>query len=156
MWRSSSFALSLKPSAAYPNHDERRWTIETLVAPVLLLADPRERAAPQWRCVPLRSRPLVPIATLAFLYFVTGRIGLSLGAVGSRATAVWPPTGLALAALRVGPNLWPGIALGVFAVNVAAGAPWWAAAFIAAGNTTAGVETEAPMANPPAKPWWTA
>ncbi len=89
---------------------------------------------------PLRSRRLVPIATLAFLYFVTGWIGLSLGAVGGLATAVWPPTGLALAALlRVGPDLWPGIALGAFAVNVAAGAPWWAALFIAAGNTTAGV-----------------
>jgi PAS domain S-box-containing protein len=89
---------------------------------------------------PLQSGPLVPIATLALLYFVTGRIGLSLGAVGGLATAVWPPTGLALAALlRVGPDLWPGIALGAFAVNVAAGAPWWAASLIAVGNTTAGI-----------------
>ena len=97
---------------------------------------------------PLRSRPLVSIATLAFLYFVTGRIGLSLGAVGGLATAVWPPTGLALAALlRVGPDLWPGIALGAFAVNIAAGAPWWAASLIAAGNTTAvGAMIETPAA----------
>jgi PAS domain S-box-containing protein len=89
---------------------------------------------------PLGSRPLVPIAALAVVYFVTGGIGLSLGAVGGLATAVWPPTGFALAALlRVGPDLWPGIAVGAFAVNLAAGAPWWAASLIAAGNTAAGV-----------------
>jgi PAS domain S-box-containing protein len=80
----------------------------------------------------------LPIVGLALLYFVTGRFGLSFAAVGGVATAVWPPAGIALAALlRFGPALWPGVAIGAFAVNLSVGAPWWVAACVAAGNTAA-------------------
>jgi diguanylate cyclase (GGDEF)-like protein/PAS domain S-box-containing protein len=49
---------------------------------------------------------------------------------------VWPPTGIALAALLLfGYCLWPGIALGAFLINVSAGAGLAASAGIATGNT---------------------
>src|ERR1700682_1380326 len=57
-------------------------------------------------------------------YFVTARLGLGLDAVAGFATLVWPPTGISLAALFLfGDALWPAVALGAFAVNIAAGAP---------------------------------
>jgi integral membrane sensor domain MASE1 len=59
------------------------------------------------------------VAVLVALYVGTATLGLSLHAVGGFATAVWPPTGLALVALVLGGYpLWPGIALGAYLVNV--------------------------------------
>jgi signal transduction histidine kinase len=75
-------------------------------------------------------------ALLFGAYFVTARLGLLLDAVGGFATLVWPPTGIALAALFLfGDALWPAVALGAFAVNMAAGAPFAVACGIATGNT---------------------
>jgi signal transduction histidine kinase len=76
-------------------------------------------------------------AALVFgAYFVTARLGLGLDAVAGFATLVWPPTGISLAALfLLGDSLWPAVALGAFAVNLAAGAPLAVACGIAAGNT---------------------
>src|SRR4030095_10638961 len=57
------------------------------------------------------------------LYFVAGKLGLSLAFVHASATAVWPPTGIALAALRLhGPQMWPAIFLGSFRARQARGA----------------------------------
>ena len=39
------------------------------------------------------------VLLLAVLYFVAGRLGLSLTHYHDNATLVWPPTGLSLAAL---------------------------------------------------------
>src|SRR6266850_888698 len=76
-------------------------------------------------------------AALVFAaYFLTARLGLRLGAVAGFATLVWPPTGISLAALFLfGDALWPAVALGAFAVNIAAGAPLPVACGIATGNT---------------------
>ena len=75
-------------------------------------------------------------AGLFIAYVVTARLGLALDPVGGFATLVWPPTGIALAALvRRGPGLWPAVALGAFVANLWSSAPWPAAAAIAAGNT---------------------
>src|SRR5262245_64423661 len=70
-------------------------------------------------------------------YVVTARIGLSFDALAGIATTVWPPAGIALAALILrGPQLWPAVTLAAFTVNVmAGGVPIWGAAIIAAGNT---------------------
>ena len=39
--------------------------------------------------------------------------------MNSSASAVWPPTGIAVAALILfGRELWPGVALGAFVVNL--------------------------------------
>ena len=50
---------------------------------------------------------------LTAVYFGCGKFGLSLAFVHTSASAVWPATGVALAALLVwGYRLWPGIFLG--------------------------------------------
>jgi signal transduction histidine kinase len=83
-----------------------------------------------------RGRRLAAILVLAAVYTATARLGLALDAVAGFATLVWPPTGIALAALlRVGRWTWPGIALGAFAVNLWVGGSPAVAAGIAAGNT---------------------
>src|SRR5258708_20245910 len=64
-----------------------------------------------------RSLPLV--AGLTVLYFFGSKLGLRLAIVHPSATAVWPGTGIALAAiLLLGYRVWPGIFLGAFAVNL--------------------------------------
>ena len=70
----------------------------------------------------MRSRPspsLAALAALTVVYFAAGKLGLSLAFVNSSASPVWPPTGIALAALLVlGYRAWPAILLGAFLVNV--------------------------------------
>ena len=69
-------------------------------------------------------------------YVATARLGLSFDALAGIATTVWPPTGIALAALILrGTQLWPAVALAAFAVNLSTGIPFWGAAIIATGNT---------------------
>jgi signal transduction histidine kinase len=76
------------------------------------------------------------ILGLASLYVVFARLGLSLGAVGGFATLVWPPTGIAIAALLLlGNRAWPGILVGAFAANLLAGASVAVALGIGIGNT---------------------
>jgi len=59
---------------------------------------------------------------LAAVYFVTGKLGLLMAIPPGYATVVWPPSGIALAALIMyGWRLWPGVVLGSFAVNIATG-----------------------------------
>ncbi len=75
-------------------------------------------------------------AVVFVAYGMTARVGLSFDALGGIATTVWPPTGIALAALILrGPRLWPAVAAAAFAVNAATGIPLWGAAIIATGNT---------------------
>src|SRR2546422_7268715 len=59
------------------------------------------------------------VAGLAVVYIVAGKLGLMLAFVHASATAVWPPTGIALAAFLVlGYRFWPAILLSAFLVNV--------------------------------------
>lgn len=79
---------------------------------------------------------LLKLTLLAAVYFLTASIGLSLDAVSGFAALVWPPSGIALAAILIfGFRYWPGIACAAFLVNVITGAPPVAALGIAAGNT---------------------
>ena len=76
------------------------------------------------------------IAGVAALYFVAGKLGLQLAVVHPSATAVWPGTGIALAAIllfRYG--VWPGIFLGAFAVNLITAGSILSSLGIATGNT---------------------
>src|SRR6267142_1736790 len=69
------------------------------------------------------SRDALGVALLFLAYFFTARFGLLLDAVSGFATLVWPPTGIALAALLLfGRRLWPGVLLGAACVNLIAGA----------------------------------
>lgn len=59
------------------------------------------------------------ILALAASYFISGKLGLLLAIPPGYATAVWPPSGIALAGLLLfGYRAWPGIVLGSFLVNV--------------------------------------
>ena len=76
------------------------------------------------------------IFVLAVLYFCAGSFGLSLARVHPSASAVWPPSGIALAAILLwGYRLWPGIFIGAFLVNINAQGSLALALSIAAGNT---------------------
>src|SRR5919109_955125 len=78
----------------------------------------------------------VLIVVTAVVYFCTGTFGLSLAFVNSSASAVWPPSGIALAAVLLwGYRLWPGILLGALFVNFATQGSLATALAIAAGNT---------------------
>ena len=56
---------------------------------------------------------LLKLASLAVVYHLAARLGLKMAYVQINTSPVWPPTGIALAALLLfGYNLWPGISLG--------------------------------------------
>jgi PAS domain S-box-containing protein len=76
------------------------------------------------------------LALLGAAYFGLAKLGLTMAFLAEQVTAVWPPTGLALAVLLgFGYRLWPGIALGAFLANATANEPLATAAGIALGNT---------------------
>jgi integral membrane sensor domain MASE1/anti-sigma regulatory factor (Ser/Thr protein kinase) len=76
------------------------------------------------------------VVALAAVYFGSAKFGLALAFSNESVTAVWPPTGIALAALVLwGRNLWPGVLLGAFLANVTTDVPVYTAAGIAVGNT---------------------
>jgi PAS domain S-box-containing protein len=84
----------------------------------------------------LSVRDIARMGGVCGLYIATALGGLSLDAVSGVAAAVWPPTGIALAALLLyGACLWPGIAMGAFLVNLFVGAPVLVAGGMALGNT---------------------
>jgi PAS domain S-box-containing protein len=85
----------------------------------------------------LQASPLwVAIPVLAALYVAAGRLGFSMASVATQVTVVWPPTGIALAAVfLLGFRVWPAIFLGALIANVMTSAPLAVAAGIAAGNT---------------------
>lgn len=75
-------------------------------------------------------------AALCLVYIVAGKLGLMLAFVNASATAVWPPTGIALVAfLLLGHRVWPAIFLGAFIVNVTTAGSVATSIGIAAGNT---------------------
>jgi integral membrane sensor domain MASE1/anti-sigma regulatory factor (Ser/Thr protein kinase) len=87
----------------------------------------------------LGRRMFVPLL-VAITYVAAAKLGFSLAFTTKQVTAVWPPTGIALAALLLwGYRVWPGIWLGAFASNALTSEPVWTAAAIATGNTLAPV-----------------
>ena len=83
-----------------------------------------------------KLRALLEMLALFVVYVVTARLGLTFDALAGVATTVWPPTGVAIAAICLGGrNRWPAVFLAAFAVNAATGIPHWTSALIATGNT---------------------
>jgi integral membrane sensor domain MASE1 len=79
-------------------------------------------------------------ASLTLIYVAAGKLGLTLAFVNASATAVWPPTGIALAAFVVlGYRIWPAILLGAFLVNVTTSGVAATSIAIAVGNTLEGI-----------------
>jgi integral membrane sensor domain MASE1 len=76
------------------------------------------------------------VVCLAAAYYGAAKLGLSLAFATPSVTAVWPPTGIALAALVLwGYRLWPGVALGAFLANSWTGVPIYTVVGITLGNT---------------------
>lgn len=86
--------------------------------------------------IKLDSKYLFKIIILIGAYAITGLAGLQFDALGGFATFVWPPAGIALAALLIwGYELWPGIFIGALIVNRLTGAPLLVSVGMAIGNT---------------------
>jgi len=80
------------------------------------------------------------VAALFVVYVAAGKLGLKLAFVNASATAVWPPTGIALAAfLLLGYRVWPAILLGAFVVNITTAGSLATSIGIAVGNTLEGL-----------------
>ncbi|MGH7369004.1 MAG: MASE1 domain-containing protein [Candidatus Rokuibacteriota bacterium] len=76
------------------------------------------------------------LAALTVAYVLAGKLGLLFASVHVSVTAVWLPTGIALAALLVrGPGMWPAVAAGAFLVNVTTAGSVATSLGIALGNT---------------------
>src|ERR1700688_696579 len=66
-----------------------------------------------------KPRTSATIVVFSIVYFAASKLVLSAAYVHPSASAVWPCTGIALAALLVlGYDVWPGIFLGAFLVNI--------------------------------------
>ncbi len=78
--------------------------------------------------------PIIGLLTL--VYFIAGKFGLVLASLHASASPVWPPTGIALAALLVlGYRVWPAILVGAFLVNVTTAGNVATSLAVASGNT---------------------
>lgn len=89
-----------------------------------------------------RFRPSLEIAlktlAVAACYYVAGRLGLlgRLTVEGVIVTPIWPPTGVAVAALLVyGVAIWPGIAIGSLLAIASLTTPQFTTLVTVAGNT---------------------
>jgi integral membrane sensor domain MASE1/anti-sigma regulatory factor (Ser/Thr protein kinase) len=83
-----------------------------------------------------RKQYAVKVAVLVAAYYGSAKLGLNLAFESGSVTAVWPPTGIALAALVLwGYRMWPGVALGALLANSWTGIPLLAVLGITAGNT---------------------
>src|SRR2546426_5632305 len=88
----------------------------------------------------IKRGDLATAVVLAVVYFCAAKLGLRLAYVHPSATAVWPPTGITLAAfLILGYRVWPGILLGAFLVNVTTAGSFGTSVGIATGNTLEGL-----------------
>lgn len=88
------------------------------------------------RSPPALSRRLTAWIALASIYIVAGKLGLRVAFLNPSATPVWPPTGIALAALLVyGGWLWPAVFVGAFIVNLTTAGNAITSFAIAGGNT---------------------
>src|SRR6266487_1084788 len=84
-----------------------------------------------------RRFPTLPaIGILIFVYFIAGKFGLMLASLHVSVSPVWPPAGIALAALLVlGYRAWPAIFVGAFLVNVSTAGNVATSLAVASGNT---------------------
>jgi PAS domain S-box-containing protein len=73
---------------------------------------------------------------LAVLYVLAAKLGLTFASLHPSASPVWPPTGLALAALLVlSPSLWPAVFAGALVANLLTAGTLATSLGIAIGNT---------------------
>jgi len=84
---------------------------------------------------PARWRQAGLIILLAALYFAAAKVSLLVAIPPGYASAIWPPSGIALAVLLLGSRrLWPGVWLGSFAANLTIEGALLASLVIATGS----------------------
>lgn len=85
-------------------------------------------------------RRIGALVGLTAVYFAAGKLGLALASVHPSVSAVWPASGIALSALLIlGYEVWPGVLMGAFLVNVTTFGSPLTAVGIALGNTLEGL-----------------
>ena len=85
------------------------------------------RSTAQW----LQQVPLLALAC-----YLAGRAGLVLPSFGLDGSLLWPPAGIALAALlRLGGRVWPGVWIGAFILALSGGSAPVPAGLVACGGT---------------------
>jgi signal transduction histidine kinase len=86
------------------------------------------------------GRYFIELVACAAGYFGLALLGLKVASAAPQVSLVWPVSGAALALLLLrGTRLWPAIAAGAFAANLASGAPFAAAIGISLGNSLEGL-----------------
>jgi PAS domain S-box-containing protein len=83
---------------------------------------------------------VLALPSSASVYFIAAKVGLKLAFVHVSASAVWPPTGIALVALLLlGYRIWPGVFLGAFLAHLTTEGTALTSAGIALGNALEGL-----------------
>jgi signal transduction histidine kinase/CheY-like chemotaxis protein len=84
-----------------------------------------------------RKIPTLPaIGALTLIYLIAGKLSLLLAFLHKSASPVWPPAGIALAALLIlGYRVWPAIFVGAFVVNLTTAGNIFTSLGIATGNS---------------------
>ena len=94
---------------------------------------PAKEPASGWRA---KARYLAALLVVAAGYYALAKLGLRLASINPSASPIWPPTGLALAAVLLGGlRIWPAIFIGAFAANATTAGTLETSALIALGNT---------------------
>ena len=78
----------------------------------------------------------IELAAVAIVYFGAAKLSLTLASIHPSATPIWPPTGLALAAVLLwGYRIWPAIFAGALLVNLITAGSIYTSCAIGFGNT---------------------
>ena len=106
-------------------------TAEQLTLPTNVRRNTRE---------PPRAHPLgsdaVALILVGFAYFALAYLGLRLASINPSATPIWPPTGLAIAAILLwGNRIAPAIFIAAFLINQLTAGSIFTSLAIAGGNT---------------------
>lgn len=85
---------------------------------------------------PVRAVLFTRLTVVLAAYFLAGKIGLAIPFTSGNVSPVWPPAGIALAAMLAwGFGMWPAVLAGAFLVNFFSPVPHAASLGIAVGNT---------------------
>src|SRR6476620_1662423 len=106
-------------------------TVSQLALPTSVRRNAREPA----RAPPIGAHA-VELILVGFAYFTFAGLGLHLASINPSATPIWPPTGLAIAAILLwGPRIAPAIFIASFLINQLTAGSIFTSLAIAGGNT---------------------